>query len=177
MDTNGQTGEMTASGPKQGTGAWMVTSSWPLGFENLADARITLTRDGWVGGHILTLENARDLAHVVAKVERAAQTAFEDAHNPYFGKALRLTVRDGVSVRALHKWQRASEVPIDWPCGGMVEHHVNTALITGAATEMAAQYIKATVEWLAENPGHPFDVFICGAADMPEWDPDAATGE
>lgn len=153
---------------------WTVETG-ATGFVDLEDARITMTHADRPGlMFMLTLDGALWLARHLQGAVREMREGFENRHNPYAGKALRLTVRADVPAREGHRWLRRAPDTGTLDSGYAIGANIDAAWSSGESTETHAPYILATVKWLAENPGHPFDVFICDAAGMPEWDPDAA---
>ena len=104
------------------------------------------------------------LTDALYDVRKRIMDRVEQAAHPYYGKALRVTVKQGTPLEIAQKWMRLLNVRSD------LLQCLRSALTDGEYTETGYKRIDTLMHHLAENPGHPFDVFICDAADMPEWE-------
>ena len=114
----------------------------------------------------LTLDDVEELVRVLTGAAHDARLAAQIG-KPYYGQALRLTVKAAVTVREIQRWtSKALASDVHFTIDNML-HALRT---DGHCEETHRPNIERVMGWLAENPGHPFDVFICDAADMPEWE-------
>jgi hypothetical protein len=123
---------------------------------------------------VLSADDADWLAKAISKTLDAAYSERE-RRQPYYKKALRLTVRTDITVGELRRWRRQARKDISANSAHYaIGDTLSTLVETHENTTTWAPSIEILMGWLAGYDSHPFDVFICDAADMPEWDPDAA---